>query len=214
MTKIRTTFIVIGGSGVPTPLTFYDKDRAFDAASKKRALEWPADIFVLEHRIIWVNGREVKKKNIKVENYEPEDQIVKENVFTKRLGKNCSYMRIHEAHEWRYTRASEGIIEQLCWCVGLKVDATETPMITTDVKEREPEIMPPTLYELIVSVPDNPHATERKLFSLAGAAAVYDNGWIHVSFGDIVYENGDTRPMTEEDQKKISDAADDYSANK
>lgn len=121
---------------------------------------------------------------------------MRENVFSKMVSKQCPDFIIHVHHEWSYTNTSEGIIDQSCWCDGVKV-----------VKQA-------TLYELIVSIPDNPQATERKLLTLGGAAAVYDNGWIHVSFGDIVYEDGDTRPMTEEDQRKIADAADEYSASK
>lgn len=64
-----------------------------------------------------------------------------------------------------------------------------------------------TLYELIAD-------GERKLYPLARAGAVYDNGWIDVRFGTIVYEDGDTRPMTDADRRLISNAADEYSASK
>lgn len=64
-----------------------------------------------------------------------------------------------------------------------------------------------TLYELIID-------EKRTFLELAPAGRAYDNGWVDVRFGSIVYEDGVTRSMTNADRKAISDAADSHSESK
>lgn len=48
------------------------------------------------------------------------------------------------------------------------------------------------------------------------AGALYDSGWQMVDIGDTVLldEKGNLRPMTKDDERAISDAADRYSESK
>jgi hypothetical protein len=55
----------------------------------------------------------------------------------------------------------------------------------------------------------------RKFLSLSEAYIAFDSGFLYVEFGRYVLnEDFSVRKMTEEDKKKISDAADEYSASK
>lgn len=64
-------------------------------------------------------------------------------------------------------------------------------------------------YQLIVN-------GETIWYTLGEAAAAYDNGFTEVDFGKIVHDSPDEDPreMTLEDQQRISQAADEYSASK
>ncbi len=64
-----------------------------------------------------------------------------------------------------------------------------------------------TLYEMVVD-------GQRKWCSLSEAARWYDSGQHQVAFGQDVIQDGWPRPMTDEEQRKISDLADDYGSSK
>lgn len=51
---------------------------------------------------------------------------------------------------------------------------------------------------------------------LNAAAKIFDNGQVHVDFGFFVIDEADTLPrnITDDDREKISNAADELSANK
>jgi len=56
---------------------------------------------------------------------------------------------------------------------------------------------------------------KRKFLSLGEAAVAYDSGLVRVSFGRyVLHEDFTVVPMSEKDKRRISDAADEYSANK
>lgn len=56
---------------------------------------------------------------------------------------------------------------------------------------------------------------EKKWLPLREAGIAYDNGWMDVSIcGEVMEETGTVRDTTDEERKKISDIADEYSESK
>ena len=71
-------------------------------------------------------------------------------------------------------------------------------------------------YAMSSWLPEKPKEDKnRKFLSFGAAAQLYDSGFLQREFGIyVLYPDFTMRRMTEVDQEKISDAADEYSANK
>ncbi len=65
----------------------------------------------------------------------------------------------------------------------------------------------PPLYQMVVDGNEEWH-------SLRDAGIVYDCGWLPISIGGLVQEEGETRSITNEERRSISDIADEWSASK
>lgn len=79
--------------------------------------------------------------------------------------------------------------------------------------EKAKHILEGPIYRML-SRPDRKQPYDVSWLSIFGASQLYDSGFLDVEFGQLVLENGEIRPMTGDDQRAVSDAADSYSASK